>query len=237
MHKLDDHDPALRDARLANAIDHVLSYAHVHGAIGLTEAHNFNRVFVNWAVDIMDWPGFRRAELERVNKVLNQPDVPPLDVIHELLFHLKILRRRKNQAFLTPLGRELVGRTARIFTFVTPVFLFEFDHRIGRGIELDLNQWDLYLGILDEYGDQPIQAEKLTEVLFGTPDGLDQETVFLSMKNQSAVRSQILTPLSWTGLLRPSSGGRAHSPNTYTKTRLWDLLFFSGIEPADPIRH
>lgn len=237
MHKLDDHDPALRDARLANAIDHVLSYAHVHGSIGLTERHNFNRVFVNWAVDIMDWPGFRRAELERVNKVLNQPDVPPLDVIHELLFHLKILRRRKNQAFLTPLGRELVGRTARIFTLVTPVFLFEFDHRIGRGVEPDLNQWDLYLGILDEYGDQPIQAEKLAEVLFGLPEGTDDDIAWGRVMDRTIVRSQILTPLAWTGLLKPSSGGPSDAPDSYSKTRLWDLLFFSGIEPTDPVTH
>lgn len=233
MHKLDDHDPALRDARLALAIEHVLSYAHVHGSIGLTDSHRFNRVFVNWAVDLMDWPKYRRADLERVTKVLNQWDVPPLDVIHELLFHLKILRRRKNQALLTPLGRELVGRTARIFTFVTPVFLFEFDHRIGRGDESDLNQWDLYLGILDEYGDQPITAPKLAEVLFGRPENLERD----GFKQSLDVRAQILTPLSWTGLLRPSGEDQFQQPTAYAKTRLWDLLFFSGIEPADPVRH
>lgn len=233
MHKLDDHDPALRDARLALAIDHVLSYAHVHGSIGLTETHNFNRQFVNWAIDMFDWPDFRRRDLEQHCKVFNQCDLPPLDVIHELLFHLKILRRQKNQAFLTPLGRELVGRTARIFTFVTPVFLFEYDHRSGRGHERNLSQWDLYLGILDEYGDQPISAMRVAEVLFGEPN-----SEFLPTFDQIDVLHQILKPLTWTGLLKTGAATKgSRTQLVHHKTRLWDLLFFSGIEPADPIRH
>jgi len=49
-----------------------------HGTIGLTKTKAFKRVFVHWAVEQFDWPGFGAEEMFRYNKVINEYEFPPL---------------------------------------------------------------------------------------------------------------------------------------------------------------
>ena len=53
----DDH-PDLAHSPLLCAALLTLQYAQDHGAIGLTKTKAFKRVFVHWAVEQFDWPGF-----------------------------------------------------------------------------------------------------------------------------------------------------------------------------------
>ncbi len=69
------HSPLLRAALLT------LGYAREHGSIGLTKTDAFKRVFVYWAVEHFQWPGKTAAEMFRFNKVVNEFEFPPLEVL------------------------------------------------------------------------------------------------------------------------------------------------------------
>ena len=56
----------------------VLIHMRDNVGIALTKSGAFNRKFVTWAAKDFRWPDYEIEELHRVNKVLNEPDFPPL---------------------------------------------------------------------------------------------------------------------------------------------------------------
>ncbi len=72
-----------------------IAYADAEGGIGLTATGAMNRKFVHWAAVHFLWPGFTAEELYSMHKVLNENDMPPLWVVHDMTRYLKLLRRRK----------------------------------------------------------------------------------------------------------------------------------------------
>ena len=102
----DDH-PDLAHSPLLCAALLTLQYAQDHGAIGLTKTKAFKRVFVHWAVEQFDWPGFGAEEMFRYNKVINEYEFPPLEVLHYLLITLRLGRHFKGEFKLTKRGAEL----------------------------------------------------------------------------------------------------------------------------------
>ena len=56
-------------------------YTQDHGAIGLTKTKAFKRVFAHLAVDYTDWPGLSAEEMFRYEKVFNEYEYPPLEVL------------------------------------------------------------------------------------------------------------------------------------------------------------
>lgn len=91
-----------------------LQYAQEHGSIGLTKTKAFKRVFVHWAVENFRWPGKSAEEMFRYNKVINEYEFPPLEVLHYLLISLRLGRHYKGEfrrkhvchVFKTPLWRS-----------------------------------------------------------------------------------------------------------------------------------
>ena len=102
----DDH-PDLAHSPLLCAALLTLQYAQDHGAIGLTKTKAFKRVFVHWAVEQFDWPGRSAEEMFRCNKVINEYEFPPLEVLHYLLITLRLGRHFKGEFRLTERGTEL----------------------------------------------------------------------------------------------------------------------------------
>ena len=102
----DDH-PDLAHSPLLCAALLTLQYAQDHGAIGLTKTKAFKRVFVHWAVEQFDWPGRSAEEMFRYNKVINEYEFPPLEVLHYLLITLRLGRHFKGEFRLTERGTEL----------------------------------------------------------------------------------------------------------------------------------
>ncbi|WP_187292566.1 hypothetical protein [Octadecabacter antarcticus] len=128
FHQLSDDDPALSHSPLLRAAQLTLQYAQDHGPIGLTKTGAFKRVFVHWAAENFNWPGFSRDELFEVNKVLNEYDFPPLELLHFILVQMKLARHYKGEFRVTKRGAELLKSPAELFTEVIPFFLFEIDH-------------------------------------------------------------------------------------------------------------
>ena len=84
------HSPILR-AYLA-----VAQYISEHDAIGLTKSGAWNRLFIEWAVAEINFPGWTADDLYAVNKVLNEYDVAPLEFLHALMDGLKWGRKYKS---------------------------------------------------------------------------------------------------------------------------------------------
>ncbi|SEQ44061.1 hypothetical protein SAMN04488092_1076 [Thalassovita taeanensis] len=103
---LSDDDPDLAHSPLLRAALLTLQYVQEHGAIGLTEMKAFKRVFVHWAVEHFDWPGSGGEEMFRYNKVINEYEFPPLEVLHYLLITLRLGRHFKGEFRLTKRGAD-----------------------------------------------------------------------------------------------------------------------------------
>jgi hypothetical protein len=63
---------------------------------------------VTWAAEEFQWPGYQPDKLFRINKVLNEQDVVPLTIMHDLLEAAKLIRHIKVKAVLSRKGRELL---------------------------------------------------------------------------------------------------------------------------------
>tara|TARA_R110002096_G_scaffold431621_2_gene647116 strand:+ start:4825 stop:5286 length:462 start_codon:yes stop_codon:yes gene_type:complete len=110
----DDH-PDLAYSPLLRATLLTLQYAQEHGAIGLTKTKAFKRVFVHWAVEHFDWPGSGAEEMFRYNKVINEYECQPLEVLHYLLITMRLGRHFKGEFRLTKRGAELAQAPGQLF--------------------------------------------------------------------------------------------------------------------------
>ncbi|WP_211299388.1 hypothetical protein [Pukyongiella litopenaei] len=126
--EIDDADPALAFSPLVRGIEKTIDWIGEHGGIPLTPTKAFKRVFVHWAAAEFDWPGHTEADLMAVNKVLNEWDFPPLEILHNLMIAMKLGRHYKGEFRLTKSGQALVGHPGRIFGMIAPFFLFRIDH-------------------------------------------------------------------------------------------------------------
>ncbi len=103
---LPDNHPDLAHSPLLRAALLTLQYTREHGAIGLTKTMAFKRVFVHWAVGHFNWPGSSSEEMFRYNKVINEYEFPPLELLHFLLIKLRLARHFKGEFRLTQAWRR-----------------------------------------------------------------------------------------------------------------------------------
>lgn len=87
------HSPLLRGALLT------LKYAREHGPIPITKTKAFKRSFVYWAAEHFAWPDRNLEDLLRYQKVLNEQDFQPLELLHHLLIMLKLGRHYREHCF------------------------------------------------------------------------------------------------------------------------------------------
>lgn len=95
-----DH-PALRLSLLLRAAQRTMEYAAENNGIGLTATKAFQRKFVHWAVEHVNWPGFCLEEAFSVNKVVNEYEFPSIQIVRFLLLQRKLGRPYKGKFLLT----------------------------------------------------------------------------------------------------------------------------------------
>lgn len=216
--EIGDSDPALIYSPMIRAIGHIFSYLAENGPIGLTKSGAFKRVFVEWAAEHFDWPGYRPADLYAVNKVLNEPDFYPLSELHDVLLAAKLGRHFKGEFRLTAAGKSLVGRPGALFDVMAPFYLLRMDHAryARRDREPVLNSWDIYLNIINVEADGGATGEHLRQVLFGPPEPSPHYDELMG-----SLHGQVLRPLCWLGLLQKVGDERSWKKDSFAKTPLW----------------
>lgn len=207
------HSPLLRAALLT------LRYAQEHGAIGLTATKSFKRAFVHWAVENFDWPGRSAKEMFSYNKVINEFEFPPLEVLHYLLIALRLGRHVKGEFKLTKQGVELAGKPGQLFGKLIPYFVFEIDHAsYARFYERPFGKWDVWMNVINLEAHHGATEQALFAAFYGESADWDNS----GWRKMAAFSSCVLRPLEWAGLLMPiddesDSGSR---PQLF-KTGLW----------------
>jgi hypothetical protein len=206
------HSPLLRAAQLT------LQYTQENRSIPLTPSKAFKRVFVHWAAEHFEWPGMGYDELFSVNKVLNEYDFPPLELLHFLLIELKLGRHYKGQFKITKRGSELLANPAQLMNTLVPFYILNIDHSAySRSGEQPLGTWDVWLNVLNVEAENAATELELYEVFYG-PLG-DEPMAWWAT---SAFYSCVLHPLCWAGvLLEHRDQGSKRSDAVYLKTPLW----------------
>ena len=193
----DDH-PDLAHSPLLRAALLTLRYAQDHGAIGLTKTKAFKRVFVHWAVENFDWPGRSAEEMFRYNKVINEYEFPPLEVLHYLLVSLRLGRHFKGEFRITKRGTELARSPGRLFAELIPFFVLEIDHASYSRFEgRPFGKWDVWMNVTNVEADHGTTERALFAAFYGEGPDWDNS----GWREMAAFSSCVLRPLEWAGLL------------------------------------
>ncbi len=216
---MDDAEPALEGSCLLKAARLTIAYIDEHGPIGLTPAKALKRHFVAWAAEAFDWPHYRADDLYAVNKVLNEPDFPPLMVLHHVLLSARIARHSKSSLVLTKLGRDLGSRPAQLWTLLATHLLFAIDHdQFTRTSEPLQGNWDIFLNVINIEAQTGITDDQLCALLYGG----EIEDIRHDYTLVAALAINVLRPLCWAGLLDEHRTGTGLTRRRiYTKTPLW----------------
>ena len=215
---LSPDDPLLLGSPLIRGVLKTAQYIEKNGGIGLTTSGAFNRKFVHWAAAAFDWPGYSEEDLFAVNRLLNEWDFLPVGDIHDLLKVLKLGRQYKGKFVLTKAGKDLVADTGRLFSQLTPHFLFRLDHGAHlRAEDQILGNWDIFLNVINVEADHGTSRFALRKALYGDPDPSGS---FYDV-TASMLYVTVLRPLCWAGLLAEGPPEGSSSNETFTKTELW----------------
>ena len=207
------HSPLLRAALLT------LRYAQEQRVIGLTKTKAFKRVFVHWAVKHFEWPGKSAEEMFRYNKVINEYEFPPLEVLHQLLITLRLGRHFKGEFRLTKRRAELADAPARVFSELIPFFVLRIDHSsYARFEEPPFGKWDVWMNVINVEADHGTTERALFTAFYGQDHDWDNA----GWREMAAFSSCVLRPLEWAGMLVQTREDRPgkHVHHIF-KTPLW----------------
>lgn len=208
----------------------LLFYCQENGGISLTQSLGaFHRKCVEWAAYEFQWPGYEPERLYSVNKVLNEPDFPPLSTLHWALQDLRIIRHYKGRAVLTKRGKSMLGQYGELQAILAE-WLLNTPLQDNLSPEAAALFWDLrhLLGIIKNRLGDWMTLSDFTELalpvaLFPArgPLGPRHEAGFFLARN-------FVQPLTWLGVLEESPTnilGIAMMDRKFRKTPLFDAFF------------
>ncbi|MCG5487028.1 MAG: hypothetical protein KK482_25625 [Sinorhizobium meliloti] len=203
-----------------------ISYAETEGGIGLTASGAMNRKFVHWAAVHFDWPGNTPEDLYSVNKVLNEADMPPLSVVHDMLKHLRLVRRKKDRLLPTKRGRDFLARPQTFFDQIATDYLYAYiDYGQTRDdVRVRMRWWHVFLNLINIKARKGCSLDDLVSELYPRQSySLAQaEMIIQATTIRGEFRYDIIRPLCWLGLLQEEREGLDFlQDGTYYKTPLW----------------
>lgn len=157
-------------------------------------------------------------ELFRVNKVLNEYDFPPLELLHFLLLELKLGRHYKGQFKITKRGAELLTHPAQLLNALVPFYVMNMDHSsYSRSGDQAVGSWDVWFNVLNVEAEDGGTEVELYEVFYGK---LSDDP--MAWRATSSFYCCVLRPLCWAGLLSShKSQDERRAEAAYFKTPLW----------------
>ena len=208
----------------------LLFYCEQNGGISLTQSLGaFHRKCVEWAAYEFQWPGYEPEQLYLMNKVLNEPDFPPLSTLHWALQDLRIIRHYRGRAVLTKRGRSILDNHGGLQAVLT-------EWMLARPLQDNLTReaaalfWDLrhMLDVISNRLGDWMTLGNFSELalpveLFPAkgPLGRRHEAGFFLARN-------FVQPLTWLGVLEESplnNSGITMMDRQFRKTSLFDAFF------------
>tara|TARA_R110002096_G_scaffold318433_4_gene512785 strand:+ start:683 stop:1414 length:732 start_codon:yes stop_codon:yes gene_type:complete len=222
LNPISGNDPALANSKLLDALYKTLSYAEEHNGIGLTATKSFNRKFCHWAADNFAWPEYKPEKLLRFQKVLNEDDVLPVMVLHDVLSSMKLGRHVKGKFQFSQKTKAHTQDRGRVFIELAENYLFRFNHgNLRRHDFAAPGNWDVWLNVINVEANQGTTDADLLQNFYGfaPEDHHDREYWHYS----GFLMWEVLKPLSWIGFLNETEvkGDEPLGRRIYTKTELW----------------
>jgi len=216
---LADEDPVLAHSPLLRGALLTLQYTQQHGAIGLTKNMAFKGVFVHWAVENFDWPDQSAEETFRFNKVVDEFEFPPLEMLHYLLIKLRLGRHANGEFKLTKRGCELAQAPGRLFSELFPFFVRNIDHAsYARFDDRPFGTWDVWINVINLEADHGTTERALCAAFYGEAHDWDNA----GWREMAAFSSCVLRPLEWAGLIVLIEDQREGKRQQHVfKTPLW----------------
>jgi len=242
-------EPDLTDAEVsgsavtANALI-LLRRAAESGGLKLTATGNLSRAVVEEMWGVIKAPGYDKAELLRVQKVINEPDVLPLHFLRILTQSAKLLRTHRGKLIPTRLGKRMLALE---------------HHGPLQAVLFHVAFWHLNLAYFDRYALDSWPLTQVGVILWSLSasahDWLPRETLTRLCTSpvidvlewewdlgSSAMEARILRPLLWFGLLEsrtePRSAAELVERRLYRKAPLFDRFVQFDVQiEGSGIRH
>lgn len=221
LRPLADDDPVLDQSRLLRAMELAFDYAEQNGGIGLTQTKAFNRSFAHRMAEHSPWPEYETDELLRLNKVLNEEDVPPAMVVHDLMIVAKLGRQVKGRFQVSTKAKGLATKRGAFFARIAETYLFGYNHaRAARSEFTAPGNWDIFLNIINVDAEDGLTKAHLVKTLYGleTREGLYDRDYH---DHAGFLFTRVLRPLTWIGFLAETSETGRRFDTAYWKTPLW----------------
>jgi hypothetical protein len=235
----------MAQSAVASSLAIFLRTATAAPGLKLTATGNLARSVVAEMIDRFDWPGFDKAQMFRMNKVINEPDFWPLLFVRQSAEALRFLRKSKGHVRTAPLGRAALDESnlPSLQALLFHVTMWHIDlSDFGRGLHGRWPQDDMgvVLWSLSVAATEWQSPERLTRMCtIPINSVLEAEWDSSSMM----VEARVLRPLLWFGLLdykQEAIEGRPFGERRfYRKTKLFDrfLSFDVTTEASSAIRH
>lgn len=224
---LDNSDPLLCGSKLLDAVLKTIGFAQENDGIGLTKSKAFNRKFATWAAENFNWQEYSADQLLRIQKVLNEEDVIPVLVLHELIISMKLGRHIKGKWHFSKKAEALAKTPGILQAALTQGFLFEFDHgQLQRFPFVAPENWDVWLNVINVEAHGGVSEASLLKTFYDVEYSGARDREFWD--HASFLMWHVLKPLSWLGYLETTELDGRHSPagrTIYAKTPLWQRTF------------
>jgi hypothetical protein len=213
------------------------------GGLQLTATGNLSRRIVAEMIDLIDWPGFDKAEDLRFFKVVNEPDFLPLYFLRHVAQAARLVRKRKGFLTLTLTGRQVLedpvssGLQALLFHIALSGIDLGY---LGRDLYGDWPQHDIgiLLWSLSVAANDWQSPQRLTRLCtIPTDHVVEAQSDLPSLVTEA----RILKPLWWFGLLEHRHeevpGRRFAGRHFYRKAPLFDRFLAFDVTLEQPSGH
>lgn len=214
----------------------VLHHASEADGITLTKSGAFYRKFVTWAAEEFQWPDYQAEKLYVANKVLNEPDFPPLAIMHELLAGTRLIRHYGGKAMATKAGKGMLGDYGALQADLFDAFFLALDHGAYDRFPIEYEEVDIphYLGVVHNRLDSWVTLGELA----GWCLPLDHITSYRFSPVQDAsfhLYSRLIRPLRWLGMIEEEAAEMRvpTEKRRYRKTPLCDRFMSFKVVQMD----
>jgi len=205
----------------------LLRYVDENKGIQLTKSKALFRKCVTWSAEEFMWPGHEPEELYRLNKVLNEQDFPPVEIMHHLLIAAKLMRHFKGKAVLTKSGRQLLGNYSALQIALFEIWLNRFDFAYYERFNIPEiaggDDYRHFFGVITNRASDWVSLTDLAHWCIPV-DMISQYRISPLDEACWHLSSRLIRPLNWLGLLEVDRGDRLSpfSEQTIRKTSLFD---------------
>lgn len=207
------------------------------GGLTLTATGALSRADVRAIFDAMNWPGYDKAKVLSMNKVLNEADVMPVELTRLIAQTAKLLRKRENRMLATKAGSALVepDEADELFACLFATTFWQVNLAYFDRVPFETwpqNHVGIVLWCLSVAGQDWFRPEDLMRSCTVWDPALDEgPTDFPGY----AFESRVLRPLTWLGLMDVCLTGDEGEPawrreRQYRKAALFDRAVRFDVE-------